>query len=204
MLTEHSAGSLTSQAQIKAWHHQAELAAQAAETASVAARWLQLLDYNRYAINEAWHLLSLAEFHDILPGTSLPQCYDYSFNDLALARNLFEGTATDAVAAIAAKLDTKGQGIPVVVYNPLPHDREDVVEVEVDAEAFGEAPMVAVGPDGRVTSCEVTGSSGNSALDQAACRNLQRRGRFEPALDRDGNPVASTYTKRVVWRLPQD
>ena len=58
--------------------------------------------------------------------------------------------------------------------------------------------------DGRVTSCEVTGSSGNSALDQAACRNLQRRGRFEPALDRDGNPVASTYTKRVTWRLPQD
>ncbi len=63
---------------------------------------------------------------------------------------------------------------------------------------------LSVGADGRVTACEVTGSSGNSALDQAACRNLQRRARFEPALDRDGNPVASTYPKNVRWQLPDE
>ena len=63
---------------------------------------------------------------------------------------------------------------------------------------------LGVGADGRVTSCEVTSSSGNAALDQAACRNLQRRARFEPALDRDGNPTASTYTKRVRWQLPEN
>lgn len=64
------------------------------------------------------------------------------------------------------------------------------------------ATRLTVGPDGRVTNCEVTGSSGNSALDQAACRNLQRRARFEPALDRDGNPTTSVYPKRVRWQLP--
>lgn len=63
---------------------------------------------------------------------------------------------------------------------------------------------LSVGADGRVTGCEVTSSSGNAALDQAACRNLQRRARFEPALDRDGNPTASTYTKRVRWQLPEN
>lgn len=63
---------------------------------------------------------------------------------------------------------------------------------------------LSVGPDGRVTNCEVTSSSGNSALDQAACRNLLRRARFEPALDRDGNPVASTFPKRVRWQLPEN
>jgi protein TonB len=63
---------------------------------------------------------------------------------------------------------------------------------------------ISVGADGRVTACEVTSSSGNAALDQAACRNLQRRARFEPALDRDGNPTASTYTKRVRWQLPDN
>ncbi len=61
---------------------------------------------------------------------------------------------------------------------------------------------LSVGADGRVTGCEVTGSSGNAALDQAACRNLQRRGRFEPALDREGNPIASSYTKNVRWQVP--
>ncbi|MFM6854776.1 MAG: energy transducer TonB [Sphingopyxis sp.] len=66
------------------------------------------------------------------------------------------------------------------------------------------ATRLSVGADGRVTGCDVTGSSGNDALDQAACRNLQRRARFEPALDRDGNPTASNYTKRVRWQLPEN
>lgn len=65
------------------------------------------------------------------------------------------------------------------------------------------ATRLTVGADGRVTNCEVTGSSGNSALDRAACTNLQRRARFEPALDRDGNPTTGTYTKRVRWQLPE-
>ncbi len=65
------------------------------------------------------------------------------------------------------------------------------------------ATRLTVGADGRVTNCEVTGSSGNSALDQAACRNLQRRARFEPALDRDGNPTTGVYMKRVRWQLPK-
>jgi periplasmic protein TonB len=63
---------------------------------------------------------------------------------------------------------------------------------------------MTIGADGRVQSCDVTSSSGNSALDQAACRNLQRRARYEPALDRDGNPTTSTATRNVRWQLPEE
>jgi protein TonB len=63
---------------------------------------------------------------------------------------------------------------------------------------------VTVGPDGRAASCEVTGSSGNSALDQAACRNIQRRARFNPAFDRNGQPTTGTFTRRVVWQIPEN
>lgn len=63
---------------------------------------------------------------------------------------------------------------------------------------------MTIGPDGRVQSCEVTSSSGNSALDQAACRNLTRRARYDPALDRDGNPTTSTATRNVRWQLPEE
>jgi protein TonB len=65
------------------------------------------------------------------------------------------------------------------------------------------AVRIGVGPDGRVTSCDVASSSGNAALDQAACRNIQRRARFEPALDREGNPTTGTFTKRVRWQIPE-
>ncbi|MEQ1687768.1 MAG: TonB family protein [Sphingopyxis sp.] len=63
---------------------------------------------------------------------------------------------------------------------------------------------LSISAEGRVTNCDVTSSSGNSALDQAACRNLIRRARYEPALDRDGNPTSGVATKRVRWQLPDE
>jgi protein TonB len=58
--------------------------------------------------------------------------------------------------------------------------------------------------DGRVSNCRVTGSSGSPDLDQAACANITRRGRYKPALDEAGNPIASTDSRRVRWQMPQD
>lgn len=61
-----------------------------------------------------------------------------------------------------------------------------------------------INTQGRVENCVVTQSSGSAALDQAACRALTRRARYSPAVDAAGNPIASTQSRRVVWRLPRD
>ncbi len=63
---------------------------------------------------------------------------------------------------------------------------------------------LSVGTNGRVTGCEVTGSSGTEALDQAACAKLMLRGRFEPASDSTGALVAGSYTGAVRWQLPKE
>lgn len=63
---------------------------------------------------------------------------------------------------------------------------------------------VTVGPDGRVTSCEITGSSGSDDLDAATCSNVTRRARFNPATDGDGNPTSGSYSNRVRWVIPKD
>lgn len=63
---------------------------------------------------------------------------------------------------------------------------------------------VTVGPDGRVTSCEITGSSGSDDLDNATCSNVTRRARFNPATDGDGNPTSGSYSNRVRWVIPKD
>jgi len=62
---------------------------------------------------------------------------------------------------------------------------------------------LTIGPDGSVTSCTVTSSSGSSDLDETACRLLPRRARFKPALGTDGKPMADTYSSRIVWRIPE-
>lgn len=61
-----------------------------------------------------------------------------------------------------------------------------------------------IGLTGRVENCTVTRSSGHADLDRAACAALTRRGRYDPARDANGDPVVSSASRNVVWRLPAD
>jgi len=63
---------------------------------------------------------------------------------------------------------------------------------------------VSVGPDGRVTDCQITSSSGHADLDEATCANVRRRARFTPATDGEGQPTSGTYSNRVRWVIPTD
>ena len=62
---------------------------------------------------------------------------------------------------------------------------------------------VQVSPEGRVTDCTVTGSSGSPDLDEAACRSISRRARFNPATNGEGEKVAGTYSNSVRWQIPK-
>jgi protein TonB len=61
-----------------------------------------------------------------------------------------------------------------------------------------------VGPDGRVSGCTVTSSSGSSSLDSATCRLLRSRARFTPATDSTGAKVSDSVTGRIRWQIPSD
>jgi protein TonB len=63
---------------------------------------------------------------------------------------------------------------------------------------------LTVGPNGRVSRCVITASSGSAALDSATCRLLVSRARFEPARDRNGLPTSDIAVGRVEWRLPEE
>ena len=62
---------------------------------------------------------------------------------------------------------------------------------------------VTVGPDGRVVDCQVTGSSGSPDLDEAACKNITRRARFNPATDGEGKPTTGSYSNAIRWVIPK-
>jgi protein TonB len=60
---------------------------------------------------------------------------------------------------------------------------------------------VTVTADGRATNCQVTSSSGSNILDEAACKDLERYGRFDPALNDDGQPIAASWPTRITYKL---
>ena len=63
---------------------------------------------------------------------------------------------------------------------------------------------LTIGSDGRVSSCKVVRSSGSADLDEAACANMTRRARFNPATDSNGQPTTGEYSSSVNWVIPAD
>ena len=61
------------------------------------------------------------------------------------------------------------------------------------------ALTLVVDTAGKVMSCVVTQSSGLGLFDTTACSVLQRRARFNPALDAYGRPVVGNYATRASF-----
>jgi alpha-mannosidase len=155
-LINHSAGSITSQAYMKRWNRQNEVLADGAERAAVLAEWLGGPSYPLGRLNDAWTLVMTGQFHDIIPGTSIPKAYEYSWNDEVLALNQFAEVLTHAVGAVASALDTDVRGSAIVVYNPLDIPREDVVEASVSFPGGTPRGVRVMGPAGQPVPAQLT------------------------------------------------
>ena len=155
-LTNHSAGSLTSQAYQKRWLRKEELLADAAEKASVAAEWLGARPYPLERLNDAWTLVLGGHFHDIAAGTATPKSYEFAWNDDVIAMNQFAGVLNNATEAVSAALNTEAKGVPLVVFNPLNITREDVVEASVSFPGGMPKAVRVTGPDGKEVPAQIS------------------------------------------------
>jgi alpha-mannosidase len=155
-LTNHSAGSLTSQAYQKRWLRKEELLADAAEKASLAAEWLGARPYPLQRLNDAWTLVMGGHFHDLAAGTATPKSYEFAWNDDVIAMNQFAGVLSDATEAVSAALNTETKGIPLVVFNPLNIARDDLVEAKVDFPGGMPTAVHVTGPDGNEVAAQIS------------------------------------------------
>ncbi|MCU0857713.1 MAG: glycosyl hydrolase-related protein [Pontiellaceae bacterium] len=156
LLIEHSTGVLTSQAYTKQLNRDSELLADAAERAAVSANLLNGAAYPSNALYLAWGLMLRNQFHDTLPGTSIPKAYEYAWNDGIIALNLFDGVYSDAIGALARSLNTDVTGVPLVIYNPLSIARSDLVEALVPVELEQAAAITAYDVKGTALPTQLT------------------------------------------------
>src|SRR5262249_3307487 len=80
----------------------------------------------------------------------------FAWNDDVIAMNQFAGVLMSATTVVASALDTQGKGVPVVVYNPLNVDREDVVEATIDFPNGLPVRVRVIGPDGSEVPSQVS------------------------------------------------
>lgn len=54
---------------------------------------------------------------------------------------------------------------------------------------------------GRITGCNITGSSGSDLLDSTTCSQLILNGQFKPARDRNGKAMPGKWNSAMRWQL---
>jgi len=160
----HGVGCYTSQAAMKRFNRENELLADAAERAAVAADWLAGLPYPGERLREAWIRFLWHQFHDDITGTSIPQAYEFSWNDELVSANQFAGVLESSAAAVGARLDTRAAGVPLVVYNPISSSRHEPVEATVEFPgAAPSAVRVIDSATGRAVLSQLLSTHGNEA-----------------------------------------
>lgn len=163
LMKTHGTGCYTSQAAMKYWNRKNELLADDAERASIIADWLGGAPYPREALTQAWIRFLWHQFHDDLTGTSIPEAYVFSWNDEILSLNRFAQILGDGVGAISRALDTRAKGTPIVVFNPLSIEREDVVQAHVPFNGTVPASIRVIDPQGKETLSQIISKNADGA-----------------------------------------
>lgn len=95
---------------------------------------------HRAALDRAWKLVLLNQFHDIIPGSSIHWVYQDSDRDYETIRALGESVRDSALEAVEPLVDTSAFQHPVVISNTLGLRRREVVSLPDGTAASVDVP----------------------------------------------------------------
>jgi alpha-mannosidase len=152
---EYHRGVYTTQAWLKRANRRAEQGLRIAEwltAVSVGATKRRSDEGAQRRLADAWRLVLLNQFHDILPGSSITAVYDDARAQYAEIEASYQSVIADGVRAWAAAADTRGMRRPALVFNPCSTPRSGPVECEGewldarDVPALGAAVVERASP----------------------------------------------------------
>lgn len=155
-------GTYSSRIELKQQTRELEALLGTAEGLGVLLSWLGL-EASQELLWRAWEPMLFNHTHDLMSGVMTDHVYADTERTFDASRRLASEEVEARVRALATRIDTRGEGIPVVVYNPLGWSRTDLAVVEV---GFGEAGLTGlrlVGPDGVELPLQVVESDNREA-----------------------------------------
>ena len=140
MYLEYHRGTKTSVNEIKHYNRRAELWAYAAETLVSILNVHQpgIISFEKHALFEMWRKVLFNQFHDILPGSAIPDVYLLALQELKDAI----GYAKDVVQRCLARMAPARE--EVVVYNPFAWPRSEYCTFKNKLFFFDNLPGLSV------------------------------------------------------------
>ncbi|HET8590125.1 MAG TPA: glycoside hydrolase family 38 C-terminal domain-containing protein [Nakamurella sp.] len=217
-LQMHAVGCYSAQSEVKRNNRRCENALRSAEKWATLASRLAPLPDARAELEHAWKQVLFNQFHDILPGSSLPEAYSDARDTHGEAAAIAARVTNRSVQSIARQIDTSAGGpsergvagsVPVVVFNPHAFPVSETLEME-----FGAFPGPAQVHDARgnpVTVQQIRSESVTSRRRYALRAELPPLGyttlRFSPATGPDqqaAQPPADLVLDNGILRATID
>lgn len=103
----------------------------------------------------AWEPVLFNETHDLSSGVMTDHVYEDTIRGYDFSRRLADELIDKGLGTLAAQVDTRGEGVPVIVFNALGWSRSDAVEVTVGFDGTGVAGLAVLDPDGREVPAQI-------------------------------------------------
>jgi alpha-mannosidase len=161
----------------------------------------------------AWEPVLFNQAHDLMSGVMTDHVHEDTIRGYDFSKRTASDELTARTRALAEHIDTRGDGIPLVVYNTLGWVRTDVAIATVGFSDPEIKAVKLVGPDGRDVACQLVDAvryadgSLLSAKVAFIARELPAMGHavyhltpltdFPPALDEKSAPVLENDWYRV-------
>ncbi len=107
------------------------------------------------ALWRAWEPMLFNQAHDLMSGVMTDPVYEDTLHGYDCSGRLAAEQVQTRMAALTDRIDTRGAGIPVVVFNALGWARTDVVHVNVGVTEPGMRGVRVIGPDGVETPVQI-------------------------------------------------
>jgi alpha-mannosidase len=138
------AGCYTTQVDMKRHNRQAEQLLLNAEKMSELAAFFGYRDYYPVRdISYAWKVALLDQAHDLAAGSGIGPIYADAVKQYDEIFERGNRALNFSLQNLGLQVDTRGEGVPLVVFNPQSFDRTDLVTAEISAFSLP-AKMVAV------------------------------------------------------------
>ncbi len=134
-------GTYSSRIELKAWMRTMEQKLVTAETLAALACWFGA-PYEEPAFWRAWEPVLFNETHDLTSGVMTDHVYDDTVRSYEFSSRLADELIDSACESLASRIDTRGSGVPVVVFNTLSWTRSDMARVDL---GFAESGLRAIG-----------------------------------------------------------
>jgi alpha-mannosidase len=168
-------GTYSSRIELKQWMRTMEQLLTTAEKLGVLANGFGTPVEDR-AVWRAWEPVLFNETHDLASGVMTDHVYDDTVRSYEFARRLADELVDTRWEPLAARIDTRGDGIPVVVFNTLGWPRTDVAEVTLGFADRGVRDVGLVDDAGRSMPVQVLEATrhGDGGLKTARIAFLAR------------------------------